>query len=83
MKKKIIIKYNISDIGYKWSTVELRSCSLPLTLERRKEIIKLYKLLAYIFVSKKPYPGISIPNYLTNTLITHFVANTERFSKSY
>jgi hypothetical protein len=36
----------------KWVAVEVRSCTIPLAYENRKDVIKLYEAFAYIYVSK-------------------------------
>lgn len=46
-----IIKYSPGD-SCKWAAVETRSCTVPLTYERRRESIKLFEAFAYIYVSK-------------------------------
>lgn len=83
-KKITIIKYQVSDIDYKWSAVvEEWSCFVRLAWERRKETIKLYELyelFAYIFVGEKSYASRPILNYLMTMLINYFIVNIERLS---
>lgn len=49
--KLTILKYSPGN-SCKWAVVETRSCTVPLTHERRKKAIKLFELFAYIYVSK-------------------------------
>lgn len=48
--KLTIIKYSCGD-SCKWTAVETRSCTIPLTYEARKDSIKLFEVFAYIYVS--------------------------------
>jgi hypothetical protein len=77
-EKLTIMKYSLGD-SCKWATVETRSCTVPLTYERRKESIKLFETFAYIYVSKITTHTIysKCDSYLTSILV-----DIERAGKS-
>lgn len=48
--KLTIMKYSPGNSS-KWVAVEVRSCTIPLAYENRKEAIKLYEAFAYIYLT--------------------------------
>lgn len=52
--KVTIIKYQLSNNEKKWKAIEVRSAIVPLKWENRKQMIKIYELFAFIYVSNRP-----------------------------
>ncbi|KAI8978983.1 hypothetical protein BDB01DRAFT_725846 [Pilobolus umbonatus] len=50
--KLTIMKYSPGNSS-KWVAVEVRSCTIPLAYENRKDVIKLYEAFAYIYSTLK------------------------------
>lgn len=55
----------------KWVAVEVRSCTISLVYDNRKDVIKLYEAFAYIYVSKSHTMYIS-----SMILILHLFQST-------
>jgi hypothetical protein len=49
--KLTIIKYSPGRSS-KWTAIEVKSCTISLQHEKRKETVKLYETSSYIYVSK-------------------------------
>ena len=70
--KLTIMKYSPGNLS-RWIAVEVRSCTIPLSYENRKDSIKLYEAFAYIYVSKAYQMYIS-----GSILISHLFQSTLR-----